>query len=73
MPKNTSWKEKKTFQSLIINQTRETGTEKQTYIVAHEEVISVRVGASNLEQLHQVVELSVDVTADCDGAFLVQS
>ena len=32
-------------------------------VVAHEEVVGVRVGASDLEQLHQVVELAVDVAA----------
>jgi hypothetical protein len=36
----------------------------------HEQVVGVGVRATNLEQLHQVVELSVDVTTDCDGAFL---
>jgi hypothetical protein len=37
----------------------------------HEEVVRVRVGTTNLEQLHQVVELSVNITADCNGAFLL--
>jgi hypothetical protein len=36
----------------------------------HEEVVCVRVGSTDLEKLHQVVELSVYVSADCDGAFL---
>lgn len=36
----------------------------------HEKIIGVRVGTANLEQLHQVMELSVDVTTDCDGTFL---
>jgi hypothetical protein len=36
----------------------------------HEEVVCVRVGSANLEELHQVVELAVYVAADCDGAFL---
>lgn len=36
----------------------------------HKEVVGVRVGASNLEELHQVVELTVNVSADGDGAFL---
>ena len=45
------------------------GIEKLT----HEEVICVWVGATNLEQLHQVVELTVDITTDCDGAFLISS
>lgn len=36
----------------------------------HEEVVGVGVGTTNLEQLHQVVELAVDITADGDGAFL---
>ena len=33
-------------------------------VVTHEEVVSVRGLSSDLEQLAQVVELSVDVTAD---------
>lgn len=37
-------------------------------VVAHEEVVGVRVGPANLEQLHQVVELTVDVTAYGDRA-----
>ena len=37
-------------------------------VVAHEEVVGVRVGTADLEELHQVVELAVDVTADGDGA-----
>ena len=36
----------------------------------HEEIVGVRVGPANLEELHQVVELAVDVAADGDGAFL---
>jgi hypothetical protein len=36
----------------------------------HEEVVGVGVGAANLEQLHEVVELTVDITADGDRAFL---
>ena len=36
-------------------------------VVTHEEVVSVRGLSSDLEQLAQVVELSVDVTADGHG------
>lgn len=36
----------------------------------HKEVVGVGIWATNLEQLHQVMELAVDVAADCDGAFL---
>ena len=32
--------------------------------VSHEQIVGVRAFASNLEQFHQVVELTVDVTAD---------
>ena len=32
--------------------------------VAHEEVVGVGALASHLEQLHQVIELTVDVTAN---------
>ena len=38
----------------------------------HEEIVCVRVGAADLEQLHQIVELAMYITADCDGAFLYQ-
>ena len=36
----------------------------------HEEVIRVRVGPANFEQLHQVMELAMYIAADCDGTFL---
>ncbi len=36
----------------------------------HEEVIRVGIGAADFEQLHQVVELAVYVSADRDWAFL---
>ena len=39
----------------------------------HEEVVGVGVGTANLEQLHQVVELAVDISAHGDGAFLAGS
>lgn len=39
----------------------------------HEEVVGVGVGASDLEELHQVVELAVDVSADGDRTFLYSS
>ena len=39
------------------------------HVVAHEEVVGVRVGPADLEELHQVVELAVDVAAHGDGAF----
>ena len=35
-----------------------------------EEIVGVRVGAANLEKLHQIVELAVDVSTHGDGAFL---
>lgn len=38
----------------------------------HEEVVGIGVGATNLEELHQVVELAVDITTDGDGAFLAR-
>ena len=37
-------------------------------VVAHEEVVGVRVRPADLEELHQVVELAVDVAADGDRA-----
>ena len=39
------------------------------HVVAHEEVVGVRVRSADLEELHQVVELAVDVATDGDGAF----
>jgi hypothetical protein len=39
----------------------------------HEEVVGVRVGATDLEQLHQIMELAVYITTDGDGAFLCDS
>jgi hypothetical protein len=36
----------------------------------HEEVVGVGVGASDLEELHQIVELAVDISADGDRTFL---
>jgi hypothetical protein len=41
--------------------------------LTHEEVVGVWVGTSNAEEFHQVVELTVDVATDGDGAFLKQS
>ena len=35
-------------------------------VVAHEEVVGVRARAADAEDLHQVVELSVNVAADDD-------
>lgn len=37
-------------------------------VVAHEEVVRVGRLASDLEELQKVVQLTVDVAADCDGA-----
>ena len=37
-------------------------------IVPHEEVVGVRAGPSDAEELLEVVVLTVDVTADCYGA-----
>jgi hypothetical protein len=38
-------------------------------IITHEKVVGIGVGSTNLEELHQVVELAVDITTDGDGAF----
>jgi len=38
-------------------------------VVSHEEVVSVGRLASDLEQLHQVVKLAVDISAHRDGTF----
>lgn len=39
------------------------------YVVSHEEIVCVWRATSDLEKLHEVVELSMHVTADCHGAF----
>jgi hypothetical protein len=36
----------------------------------HEEIVGIRVGTSNLEKLHQVVELAMDIAANRHRAFL---
>jgi len=38
-------------------------------IVAHEEVVCIRCLAADLEQLHEVVKLSVDISAHRDWTF----
>lgn len=39
----------------------------------HEQVIGIGIRTTNAEQLHQVVELTMDITTDRDGAFLLSS
>jgi len=41
--------------------------------LTHEKVVGVRVWSPNLEELHQVVKLAVNVAAHCDWAFLCES
>lgn len=36
-------------------------------VVSHEEVVGFGAGAADAEQFGEVVELAVDVAADCDG------
>ncbi len=36
----------------------------------HEKIIGIRIWTANLEQLHEVVELAVDIAAHGHGAFL---
>lgn len=38
-------------------------------VVAHEQIVGVRRAPADAEQLHQIVELAVDVPADCHRAF----
>lgn len=38
--------------------------------LTHKEVISIWIWTTNTEQLHQVVELPMDIAAHRDGAFL---
>ena len=40
-------------------------------VCTHKEIVCVRVVPAYPEELHQVVELTVDVATDCDGAFLL--
>lgn len=40
--------------------------------LTHEKVVGIRIWASNLEELHEVVKLAVNVAAYCDWAFLLQ-
>lgn len=40
-------------------------------LLTHEEVVGVWVRTTNLEQLHQVMELAVDITAHGHWAFLL--
>lgn len=37
-------------------------------VITHEKVVCVWVGSTNLEQFHQIVELTVNITAYCDRA-----
>ena len=40
--------------------------------LTHEKVVGIWVRAPNLEELHEVVKLAVDVAAYCDWTFLKQ-
>ena len=42
------------------------------HVVSHEQVVGVGGLASDPEQLHQVMELSVNVSADCYWTFYLQ-
>lgn len=39
----------------------------------HEEVVRIGIRPADAKQLHKVVELAMDVAADCDWAFLCLS
>ena len=39
----------------------------------HEKIVRVGIGPSDLKELHEVVELAVDITADSNWAFLPTS
>ena len=41
--------------------------------LTHEKVVGIRIWASNLEELHEVVKLAVNVATYCDRAFLLQN
>ena len=38
------------------------------YVVTHKKIVGVRWAATNLEQLHQVVELAMNISTDSDWA-----
>lgn len=38
-------------------------------VVTHEKIVGIWVGTTDSEQLHQIMKLTVDITADCDRAF----
>lgn len=42
-------------------------------VLTHEKVVGIRIWASNLEELHEVVKLAVNVATYCDRAFLLQN
>lgn len=44
------------------------GIESAIDKITHEQIIGVRDISSDTEELHQVVELAVDITAYCDGS-----
>lgn len=43
------------------------GVVPAVHVVSHKQVVRVRRPASDLEEFHQIVELAVNITADCDG------
>lgn len=40
--------------------------------LTHKEVVRVRIRAANFEEFHQIVKLTMDIAAYCDGAFLLE-
>lgn len=43
-----------------------------TWMLTHEQVIGIWIRSSDSEQLHKVVELTMDITAHCHWAFLTR-
>ncbi len=41
--------------------------------LTHEKVVGIRIWASDLEELHEIVKLAVNVAAYCDWTFLLQN
>lgn len=39
-------------------------------MLTHEKVVCVGIGAADLEQLHEVMKLPMNITTNSDGAFL---
>lgn len=39
-------------------------------MLTHEKIVGIWIGTANLEELHKIVKLAVDIPAHCNRAFL---